>query len=154
MKNAKGIEYYPVDVRWVEKLAQFFEDIVINNDKAYFHPHPLNLKTAKEIASYKGKDIYFVQVKDDEIAGYGMLRGWDEGYSIPSLGIAIHPNFRKQGLAKKFMEILHTKARENGAKKIMLKVYESNLNALRIYQDLGYCFSDKVKDQLVGYLEL
>lgn len=148
------IEYHPVDVRWVEKLAQFFDDIVLNNEEAYFHPHPLNLETAKEIARYNGKDLYFLQVKDDEITGYGMLRGWDDGYSIPSLGIVIHPNFRRQGLAKEFMEFLHTKAEEKGAKKIMLKVYENNFNALRIYQNLGYCFSNKVKDQLVGYLEL
>ena len=41
-----SIEYHPVDVRWAEKLAQFFEDIVLNNEETYFHAHPLNLKTA------------------------------------------------------------------------------------------------------------
>lgn len=154
MKTQNSIEYHPVDNRWIEKLTQFFEDIVISKGDAYFHPHPLNLETAKEIASYNGKDLYFLQVTNDEISGYGMLRGWDEGYSIPSLGIVIHPNFRRQGLAKKIVGFLHTKAREKGAKKIMLKVYENNFNALQLYQNLGYRFSDKKEGQLVGYLEL
>ena len=98
------IEYYPVDVRWVKKLAQFFKDIVANKDDVYFHPHPLTYKTAKSIATYEGNDLYLLQIKDNKIAGYAMLRGWDDGYSIPSLGIVIHPNFRRQGLAQKFME--------------------------------------------------
>ena len=148
------IEYYPVDVRWVKKLAQFFKDIVANKDDVYFHPHPLTCEMAKSIATYEGNDLYLLQIKDNEIAGYAMLRGWDDGYLIPSLGIVIHPNFRRQGLAQKFMEFLHAKAREKSAQKIMLKVYESNLNALRMYQNLGYIFSDKIKDQFVGYLEL
>ena len=49
---------------------------------------------AKKIATYEGDDLYFLQIKDNEIAGYAMLRGWDEGYTIPSLGIALHPDFQ------------------------------------------------------------
>ncbi len=90
----KNLEYTLVSPSWVEKLVQFFKDIVTNKDDLYFHPHPLTHEMAKKIATYEGDDLYFLQIKDNEIAGYAMLRGWDEGYTIPSLGIALHPDFQ------------------------------------------------------------
>jgi len=44
-----------------------------------------------------------------------MLRGWDEGYETPSLGIAVHPDARGLGLARTFMGFLHAAASFQGA---------------------------------------
>ena len=60
----------------------------------FFHPHPFTTEAARERAAYTGKDLYYVVIEGDEILGYGMLRGWDEGYEVPSLGIVIHPAHR------------------------------------------------------------
>ena len=150
----ENLEYTLVSPSWAEKLAQFFEDIIANKDDEYFHPHPLTYDTAKKIAMYEGDDLYFLQIKDNEITGYAMLRGWDEGYAIPSLGIAIHPNFRNQGLSIEFMEFLHDQAKAKGATKVMLKVYRGNTGARQLYESLGYSFSNEEKDQLIGYYEL
>ena len=95
----KNLEYTLVSPSWAEKLAQFFSAIVVNKDDLYFHPHPFTSEMAKKIAKYEGDDLYFLQIKDNEITGYAMLRGWDEGFTIPSLGIVIHPDFRNQGLS-------------------------------------------------------
>lgn len=150
----KYSEYTVVSPSWVEKLAQFFKDIIANKDDLYFHPHPLTYEMAKKIAVYEGDDLYFLQIKDNEIAGYAMLRGWDEGFTIPSLGIAIHPNFRNQGLGKEFMEFLHNQAKAKGASKVRLKVYSNNAGAQQLYESLGYSFSDEENGQLIGYYEL
>jgi ribosomal protein S18 acetylase RimI-like enzyme len=150
----KDIEYVAVSQSWVKKLTQFFEDIVANKDNVYFHPHPLTYDTAKKIAAYEGNDLYFLQIKDNEITGYGMLRGWDAGYSIPSLGIVIHPTFRNQGLGREFMEFLHNQAKAKGASKVRLKVYSNNAGAQQLYESLGYSFSDEENGQLIGYYEL
>lgn len=149
-----NIEYKIVTRQWVEKLAQFFEDIIAKKEDDFFHPHPLNLEAAKEIASFHGQDLYFLQIRINQIAGYGMLRGWDEGYSVPSLGIAIHPSFRRQGLAKKFMDFMHDQARGRGAKKVRLTVYANNIYALQLYRNFGYSFSDEKDGQVVGFFEL
>lgn len=150
----KNIEYVAVSQSWVKKLTQFFEDIVANEDDVYFHPHPLTYNSAKKIAAYEGNDLYFLQIKDNEITGYGMLRGWDEEYSIPSLGIVIHPHFRNQGLGRKFMRFLHNQAKAKGATKVRLKVYSNNAGAQQLYESLGYSFSDAENGQLIGYYEL
>lgn len=148
------IRYVAVSHFWVKKLTQFFKDIVVNKDDEYFHPHPMTCEMANKLAKYKGKDLYIIQIKDKEITGYGILRGWDEGFTIPSLGIVIHSAYRNQGLGKDFMEFLHNQAESKGAAKVRLKVYPSNEGARRLYENLGYSFSDKENDQLVGYYEL
>jgi len=150
----KNLKYTLVSPSWAEKLAQFFKDIIANKDDLYFHPHPLTCEMAKKIAIHKGDDLYFLQIKDNRIAGYAMLRGWDEGYTIPSLGIAMHPNFRNQGLGTDFMGFLHNQARAKGADKVRLKVYLSNTRARHFYESLEYSFIDEENGQLIGYCEL
>ena len=150
----KKLEYALINPSWAEKLAQFFTALVVNKDDLYFHPHPLTYEMAKKIATYEGDDLYFLQIKDNKIAGYAMLRGWDEGYAIPSLGIVIHPDFRNQGLSIEFMEFLHNQARAKGATRVRLKVYSKNAGALHLYESLGYYFTDEKNGQLIGYYEL
>jgi [ribosomal protein S18]-alanine N-acetyltransferase len=84
-----------------------------------------------------------------------MLRGWDEGYDVPSLGIAVHPESRGQGLGELLMHFLHCAARRKGAREIMLKVYKENTAAYQLYLRLGYRFDgEEQKGQLVGRLAL
>jgi ribosomal protein S18 acetylase RimI-like enzyme len=46
-------------------------------------------------------------LQGSRIVGYGMLRGWDEGYSVPSLGILVRAEACGQGIGKLLMEHLH-----------------------------------------------
>jgi ribosomal protein S18 acetylase RimI-like enzyme len=85
---------------------------------------------------------------------YGMLRGWDEGYDVPSLGIVVAPAFRGQGYGRSLMHFLHAAAKARGAPAIRLKVYPENSTAVALYQSLGYVFGAKEGGQLVGLLDL
>jgi [ribosomal protein S18]-alanine N-acetyltransferase len=91
---------------------------------------------------------------DGEFAGYGILRGWEAGFDIPSLGVWIGSEFREQGLGRFLMEALHVMARDRGAPGIRLRVYPDNVRAIRVYRKLGYEFSSVEEGQLVGYLSL
>lgn len=132
-------------------LTTFFEVLRTNADDRYFHPHPFTAGEAVKRCHYAGKDLYYVLLESGRVLGYGMLRGWDEGYSVPSLGIAIHPDVRKIGLGQLFMQFLHCVAKHSGAKKIRLKVDSSNLCALNLYRQFGYCFEADGADQLIGW---
>jgi RimJ/RimL family protein N-acetyltransferase len=83
-----------------------------------------------------------------------MLRGWDEGYQVPSLGIALHAQARGTGLARAFMLYLHQVARWQGAKRVRLRVFPDNIPARRLYESLGYAFQTGNDEQLVGFCEL
>jgi len=135
-------------------LAEFFSALQASGDEAHFHPHPLTADEARRRCTYTGSDLYYLLVEGHEVLGYGMLRGWDEGYEVPSLGIALRKSARGCGLAGMFMQFLHAAARRRGAGSVMLKVYRDNLAARHLYEQLGYRFSDSGAAQLHGSIDL
>jgi ribosomal protein S18 acetylase RimI-like enzyme len=80
-----------------------------------------------------------------------MLRGFDQGYDIPSLAIIIHPEYRQMGLGMLLMSFLHAEARIRKVSRVRLKVYPHNTAACNLYKQVGYNFSGKEGDQLIGY---
>jgi ribosomal-protein-alanine N-acetyltransferase len=135
-------------------LGEFFRALAQAPDHAFFHPHPLTDDQARRLCSHKGRDLYYVACSAGRVLAYGMLRGWDEGYDIPSLGMAVHPEARGRGLARTLMVFLHMAARLRGARKIRLTVYRDNQRAVELYRRLGYAYTEKDPRQLVGILEL
>ena len=136
-------------------LAQFFALLESRGIDKYFHPHPFTPEAAHERATYDGEDLYFGLFEAGTMLGYAMLRGWDEGYEIPSLGIVIHPDAKGQGLGRRMMEFLRTAASRRGARTIRLRVYPDNLAAVNLYRSLGYQLSPEEDGRLwVGFLDL
>lgn len=148
------LEFRIIDKTMEQSLATFFRDIKTAEDEKHFHPHPLSDDEVKKRTQYSGKDLYYILLENDKILGYGMLRGWDEGYDIPSLGIVIHPSMRGSGLGKLFVYFLHIVARRKGASKVRLKVHPDNTNALSLYKKLGYTFQAEDEGQLVGFIDI
>lgn len=135
-------------------LARFFEAIHAAGDDRFFHPHPFTPEEARRLATATGDDLYYILTDGAEMLAYGMLRGWDAGYEVPSLGIAVHPAARGQGWGHFLMHFLHAAARARGAKRIRLKVYPENQVARQMYERFGYRFTGEEQGHLVGWLEL
>ena len=68
----------------------------------------------------------------------GMLVGWLIVDEIHIATIAIHPDFRKQGIGKKLLSLSLQSARDEGAVSSFLEVRESNTAALEMYRKFGY----------------
>ena len=134
-----------------DKLAVFFQEM---DGNSYFVPHEFTDKMAKEICNYSGKDLYICIVYDGAVVGYGMLRGWDEGYEVPSLGICLSSSVRGKGLGKMFMHYLHSLAKMSGAQKVRLKVFKNNKKAHSMYKSLGYEFEEFNEKELVGHINV
>ena len=93
-------------------------------------------------------------LKSLEVVGYGMLRGWDEGYTVPSMGIAIRADYRGHDMGGLLMGFLHHAARQKGASQVRVKVYPENVASKRMVEKMGYQFSSQSQGQLVGYITL
>ena len=148
------LEFRLLEPSLEESLARFFVDLGATEDTRHFHPHDLTAEEARRRVRYGGKDLYYVAVVAGRVDAYGLLRGWDEGYAIPSLGIALHSGARGTGLARAFMLFLHAAARGRGAEKVRLKVYPDNTRAVALYRGLGYSFESREGEQLVGIAQL
>jgi len=136
-------------------LVRFFEAVRARGMDKFFHPHALDATSARARARYQGKDCYVVLVDGDEILAYGMLRGRDEGYEIPSLGIAVHPDCQGRGFGRMLMQFLHAASARRGETRIRLRVSPDNESAVALYRSLGYTMApDPDGLHLVGYLDL
>ncbi len=141
---------------WQSGLTLFLRELRESGDDIFFSPHPADEETIVRIVRQTGIDLYYLIVEDQKVLGYGFLRGWDEGYQIPSLGIAIHSSVQNLGLGKVFMNFLHHLALRRGAGKVRLRVHRENVKAIGLYKSLNYIFTDGVgrEDYLVGFKRL
>ena len=149
-----ALEIRQLSPEWSDGLTALFAAIR-KTGESQFHPHPFTAESAGALSRYRGKDLYYLLADSPQVIGYGMLRGWDEGYEIPSLGIILHPEHRGKRLGELLMNFLHAAARARGAHKVRLKVYAENKPALAMYRKLGYRFDGSSENgQLVGVVEL
>jgi len=140
----------------IEYLKLSIEKFFMDNKESYdfFSPHQYTYEALlKEITS-KPNDYFMFLMDENNIVGYGLLRGWSEGYDIPSLGIMVDINYRGQNLSNIIMEHLHQISINKGTKKIRLRVYKKNYKAISLYNKLGYELSEFDNDTLVGFKTL
>lgn len=138
--------------RHIKALSRLFADIVSNGDEAAFHPHPLTEEEAGRLCRAHGLDQYFVAMSAGEAVAYGMLRGWEEGYAEPSLGLAIHPLRHRQGLGRRMGAFLIDVARQRGADSLRLSVYGHNEAAVGLYKSLGFSLTPVSEGKFLGRL--
>jgi ribosomal protein S18 acetylase RimI-like enzyme len=136
-------------------LTVFFLTLANSESSRHFHPHPFTAQEATVRCRYVGADLYYAVINDNALIAYGMLRGWDEGLAVPSLGIAVDSAYRGKGVGELLMRFLHAAAKLRGAAKIRLKVEPENTAALALYRKLGYQFMPYLDDgQHVAYCDL
>ena len=140
--------------RHEDALCDFFVALDANGDGSLFYPHPLTETEARRLCRHAGLDQYFVVVTGSRIIGYGMLRGWDEGYAVPSLGLAVHPEYRSKRVAAFLLCGLIRQAKNRGAAKLRLTVEASRIRFIAFFERHGFVFSTLKPGRLVGMLEL
>ncbi len=147
----------PVSAGDAEKLGAFFEAIDRDEEtRPFFHPHPLSKDYAVELCNRieRIKDAYFIALQSHGISAYSMLRGWDEGYQIPSFGCCVHPQLRNAGLGKQLLAHAIDESRSRGAEKLRLTVFKKNERAIAVYRRFGFEFTDKNNEEYIGVLKL
>ena len=135
-------------------LVEFCRALEGANETMFFSPHSFGEAELDQRVHYRGRDLYYVMVQGARVLGYGMLRGWDEGFAIPSLGIAIHPQVRSLGLGTLMMHFLHSAAHLAGASRVRLRVHRNNGRALDLYRRLGYSFGQLEGSHYIGFKDL
>lgn len=79
--------------------------------------------------------IFYVVLLDGRLVGYvGMWIIQDEGHI---LNLAVHPDYRRQGIGSILLETIFKKAREKGVRQFTLEVRASNTIAQQFYKKFG-----------------
>ncbi len=93
---------------------------------------------------YSG-NFSWVLCKGFQIIGY--LCGWIVSDELQILNIAIRPDHRRQGFARKLISFVINEARKKGVRLANLEVRESNVPAIELYKSLGF----KIIGERPGY---
>ena len=144
------VEFRSVRPPEAEALADLFQDI----DDTFFRPHPFTAEEARRIANLEGRDVYVLLFDGDRAVAYGMLRGWNEGFETPSLGIAVRTDSHRRGFGRLMMGHLHEVARAHGAEMVRLRVHPDNQRARRLYQSMGYRYAGEDRGELVMLIDV
>lgn len=88
----------------------------------------------KELSNKLAK--YIVALDSDKVIGFvGMWIVFDEG---DITNIAVHPDYRKQGIGTLLMDNLISLCNGNSINSLTLEVRESNIPAQRLYEKHGF----------------
>ena len=79
---------------------------------------------------------WLVAMEGDTLVGYvGSQTVIDES---DMMNLAVHPDYRRQGIAEKLVVALENALRERGSKALTLEVRASNQGAIALYEKLGF----------------
>lgn len=132
-----ALEIKRLNINQSEELANLLMDSKQKYSQ-YFIPFSFDLETISEVLSKTIKDqIYGIYVEDN-LVGFYMLRGFDEGYSVPSYGVWISEKYSNKGLSTFTLQHAISVCKLNSIKKIMLKVHPDNITAKHIYEKYGF----------------
>lgn len=121
-----------------EALSGLFEENNIPEVVRHFNPFPLTRQTAYKIANTSQLDRYYVALWNGRIVGLCMLRGWDDGFEIPSFGIFVDYRYHGLGVGRQMTEFGIAETQRLDCHAVRLSVYASNTRAVNLYISLGF----------------
>jgi ribosomal protein S18 acetylase RimI-like enzyme len=138
-------------------LGDFFAALAVDAETTqFFHPHPFTREYASQLCAKIESigDRYYVARYEGRVIAYMMLRGWDEGFAVPSFGVCSHPDLRDVGLGQALLAHAVRESQAAGAPQLRLTVFKNNPRAVHVYRKFGFVFHDKNEQELVGLLDL
>lgn len=127
-----------LDASDVAKLGEFFERNNRDEVTRFFHPFPMTSSTAAVLLQTGRRDLFFGMEVGDSLVAFSMLRGWDDGFDIPSFGIVVDFYQQRRGLGRRLTEWTLRWADQIGCAMVRLTSYLENQTACRLYTSLGF----------------
>lgn len=104
----------------------------------YFIPFDFDFHSIHSLLIKSIVDQYYGIFIDSRLSGFYMLRGKDEGFSVPAYGVFISKKYSGLGLAKLSLYHAYSVCKTNNIKEMMLKVHPENTYAKKMYEDFGF----------------
>ena len=116
----------------------------------YFIPFEIGYDNIRSILEKVENDLFIGIFVNKKIAGFFMLRGFDEGFDIPAYGVWISSKYANKGLAKLTLQYSLSICQLADVKRIMLKFHPENIIAKNMYKNFG--FNESGIDEKIGHI--
>lgn len=106
--------------------------------RQYFIPFPADPESLIERLRQVRQDRYWGLWFNQQLAGFFMLRGFDEGFMRPSFGVYIAKAYGNRGLSVLALDFSQSWCRLNNLAAMMLKVHPDNRFARQVYEKADF----------------
>jgi RimJ/RimL family protein N-acetyltransferase len=104
----------------------------------FFTPFGYDEQSIAVVLARRGEDVFMGLYWRDEVVAFFMLRGWNEGYEIPSFGILVDEKYRGDGLEMLSLETAKVICKLRGAARIMFKMHPENISVRAVARKTGF----------------
>lgn len=120
------------------QLAALFAANDLPDVTRWFDPFPLTPETAHALAHHKGRDLYWGVWNGDELVGFAMVRGWDNGHPEPAYGCFIDHRRHGMGLGTTVTRLVLAELFQRGVSEVRGRLYADNVASLQMLLTSGY----------------
>ena len=131
-------------------LGRFLRRNDVPEVTGHFHPFPMTEVTAEEISLRPGADRYYGAFIEGRLVALSMLRGWNEGFDVPSFGIVVDAAWHGRGIGSMLTDFTLERVPWLGSERVRLTVYKSNDRAYRMYADRGFSEVERAPIERAG----
>ena len=123
---------------------------------SFFHPFEFSQSAVAEVLRQAEKDKFWGIYIGFNLVNLFMLRGLDQGFSVPSFGVFTDQIYSGLGLAGLALRLVEVYCRLNNLEAVCLSVHADNRRAFDLYRDNGFIFDGSVsaKGHQVGVKRL
>jgi len=104
----------------------------------FFRPFGYDEPAIADALARQGQDVFMGLFWQEQIVGFFMLRGWDEGYEVPSFGILIDEQYRGYGLEMAALDTAKVICRLRNVSRLMIKMHPDNISAKGVARKTGF----------------
>jgi RimJ/RimL family protein N-acetyltransferase len=104
----------------------------------FFHPFDYDEPAIAGALGRQGRDVFMGLLWQERIIGFFMLRGWDEGYEVPTFGILVDERYRGYGLEMAALDTAKVICRLLDASRMMIKMHPDNISAKGVARKTGF----------------
>ena len=123
-------------------MLDIYNDAIVNTTAVYdYKPHTLDMRKKWFEDKAKNNIPVLVAETDHQISGfasYGPFRAWAAyKYSVEH-SVYVHQNFRRQGIAKKLLQVLIEEVKQKDLHTIIAGIDASNSVSIHLHKQLGF----------------
>ncbi len=127
----------------IRKIKKEDEDSVIQLWELVFPDDPPHNEPSSVLkAKLEVDDLIFVAESDDKIVG-ACMGGYD-GHRGWLYAVAVHSNYRRNGVGKNLVLAAIHSLKEVGCIKVNLQIRSTNTEVAAFYESLGFCVEDRL----------
>lgn len=104
----------------------------------FFRPFGYDETAIADALTRQGQDVFMGLFWREQVVGFFMLRGWNEGYDVPAFGILIDEQYRGYGLEMAALDTAKVICRLRNVSRLMIKMHPDNISAKGVARKTGF----------------